>query len=796
MTKKQVNIGQKAKVVIEWHVQSLDYSREKEANIIGKFAKKYGISKENIEVRPKFIVKGENGKSVPMTNDIIMNIQDPKFQVTLFLKYAEDNKIEGFDIDAIKEIDAQINALIDYDVYDKYKRYEVKWIKWSNFLSYGPDNYLDFTKLHGLVHLKGEPANQSGKSTLAYDLLHFLLFGKPSNEKADVLSKVFNKYLPEAKEVSVEGCLCIDNQDYVIKRVLTRPELKRRSEKSKVTQKISYYKLTDGIETELADVDNMEGVSGTETNKIIKEAIGNEKDFDLVISANADNLKDLISLKDTDRGRLLNRWIGLLPLEEKDKLAREKWNHEVQPRLLSNRYNREELKQDIEDLKVFISNEEKNITNLEADLEKVKENIKSLTAAKEALIASKQPIDPELLKVDVQTVERKMVSIVEDGKQKRAEVAVKTKELETIGPVEMVSDEEFKRLIQEDKTDEAKLAEYRTEVKNLKALNESLTKSEYCPTCGRKFENVDNSERIAENTKQIEKITKEGKDLAEKQKERQKVISDMESRRSLFARKSLLEVQISALNVTIQNLLHEHKEQSELKKKFESNRDAIANNNNIDLSIRTTTVNIENEENRRVSIISNISDKKSSIADSKNKIDEKNGIIKQINEEDKIVKNWKIYLQLVGKDGIGKMVLRQALPIINAELDRLLDGVVDFKVEVTIDNSNDVAFNLINDGVVQELNSGSGLEQTAASIALRAVLGKISTMPKPSFIVLDEILGGVAEENLDYMKELYNRILPDYSQILHITHLPLEDWSNQTIVVKKENHISKVIDVC
>jgi DNA repair exonuclease SbcCD ATPase subunit len=141
------------------------------------------------------------------------------------------------------------------------------------------------------------------------------------------------------------------------------------------------------------------------------------------------------------------------------------------------------------------------------------------------------------------------------------------------------------------------------------------------------------------------------------------------------------------------------------------------------------------------------------------------------------------------------MVLRQALPIINNELSRLLEGVCDFDVEVTIDDYNDVAFNIVRDGIVGNLNSGSGYEKTAASIALRAVLGKISTMPKPSFIVLDEVLGGVAEENYDNIKKLYDRILPDYNFIFHITHLEqLEDWSQQTVLVRKENNISKVIE--
>ena len=40
-----------------------------------------------------------------------------------------------------------------------------------------------------LVLLNGEPANKSGKSTFAYDLLHFLLFGKTNTKKAKTLGE-------------------------------------------------------------------------------------------------------------------------------------------------------------------------------------------------------------------------------------------------------------------------------------------------------------------------------------------------------------------------------------------------------------------------------------------------------------------------------------------------------------------------------------------------------------------------------------------------------------------------------
>lgn len=788
-----VNIGEKSKVVIDWVVQPVDYSREKADSMAHKMAKKYGIPKDNIVIEPKFCMKNKKGEDVPLTNELITNIQDPKFQQMMFVKFAEDNEIEDFDAEAINDIDNQLNTQIDYEVYDKFKKYEVKWIKWGNFLSYGEENFIDFTQLHGLIHLKGEPANESGKSTLAYDLLHFLLFGKASSEKADVLAKLFNRHLPEATECFVEGCLCIEGQDYVIRRTVTRPKLEKRTDKSKVVQKINYYKLTNGVETELDDVDNMEGESGTETNKVIKEAIGNEKDFDLVISANADNLKSLISLKDTDRGRLLSRWIGLLPLEEKDIKAREMWNHEIVPNLISSQYNREALKSEIEESEGKKKECEDTLTKREKELEDTINDIATLNSTKEALISAKQPVDSDLLKIDVKTVETALENITAEGQKKNEELKKKQDRIAEIGDVDF-SEDDYKAKTKEKSAIDIKQAERRTEIKALKELNKQLEKSEFCPTCGKRFDDVDNTAKIEENKKKIETLTKKGVSDSEKVKALEEEISAMETNRQLFTEKNRLEIQIEAIETNIKNLRLEYKQNRELKKRFENNKSLIAKNNEIDLSINTTNITISTKEARKAGLIREIEGLKRDITDYKNEIQEKNELIRKIILEDKKVRDWKIYLRLVGKDGIGKMVLRQALPIINNELSRLLEGVCDFDVEVTIDDYNDVAFNIVRDGVVGNLNSGSGYEKTAASIALRAVLGKISTMPKPSFIVLDEVLGGVAEENYENIKKLYDRILPDYSFIFHICHTNfMEDSYDGEVIVKKTENISRVL---
>ena len=791
----KTTIGKKSKVEIQWNVIPSNYSLEKAETIRAEMAKKYGIPKDNITVTPNFIKLNDNGEVVALSNEVIDNIQDPKFQQNLFLKYFEENGITEYNFDEICKIDNHINSLIDYEIYDARRRYEIKWIKWSNFLSYGENNFFDFTQLSGLVLLNGEPANQSGKSTFAYDLLHFLLFGKTNSGKADVFSDIFNRYSPEATEVKVEGCLTIEGNDYVIKRTLTRPALSKRTEKSKVTHKVEYYRLIDGIEQSLIDdesSENLEGMGNIDTNKIIKEAIGNEKDFDLVICANSDNLKSLISLKDTDRGRLLTKWIGLLVIEDKEKIAREKWNKEVSKNLYSYTYNRGTLQKEVEDYGAELKVKEEDLNKWIEYSKNVANNIATHMSSKDALLLAKQPIDDNLTRIDVTTVEAKIQSITDEGKKRAAQKERIEAQLKEIGDISF-NNEIYVGLVNESKKLNSEMAVLRTEIKNLKERNQELRKSEYCPTCGKKLDNVSFEATIAANEETIKEKTELGinKSLALKNVDEE--IAKMETQREQFMTKNNLEVQRDKIEVELRRLRLELQEQKRTLADLERNKEIIKKNGEIDAQINVINHNIKIEESNYTQSIMTIENLKRDIKTYETEINNRKVVIEAIEKEEVLVQSWGLYLQLIGKNGISKMVLRNTLPIINGEMKRLLNDVCDFDVEVVIDDRNDVAFNLIRDNVVTKLSSGSGFEQTAASLALRVVLGNMSTLSRPSFILLDEVLGGVAKENYDNIKKLYDRILKDYSFVFQITHLDdIVDWHDKVVTVKKVNNISSI----
>ena len=786
MTKK-IDIGQNAKVKIQWNVHQSNYSRELENSMIALMAKKYGIPAKNITVETNYITNNTNDV---LAAETVQSIHDPKFQQELMKQYIANNDIKDVDFEEIIKIDSQINSLINYDAYDKGKKYTIKWVKWSNFLSYGPDNYFDFTTLNGLVLLNGEPANKSGKSTFAYDLLHFLLFGKTNTNKAKNLGELFNNYLPDARTINVEGCINIDGEDYIIRRTLTRPAQGKKTKA--ITNKVEYYKVSEDGSEEILPEDNKQEASTTATSKIIKDALGNESDFDLIISANAKDLDNIISLTETEKGRLLSRWIGLSLIEDKDIKAREKWNKEISVGRYSDMYNQTQLETDIEELTATLTHNAAQIEAYNNQINALNKSIEEYQQNKELLLSSRQSIDNSLLKVDVATLQNTINMLIEDGKRKNSTVEILEKDLSEMGEI-VFSEDEYKSMRSENESLISKMAETRATINSLKSTNKALESAEFCPTCGKKFDNVDNSAQIMQNGERIKQLTSDGIAMKKRSDELASAMATIEELRVKANKKTQIELKIAALKTEIANKRAEYKEKSQTLKEIEKNKEAIKKNSEIDAHINVVNANISSGEANKRNLLNAITSLEKENAKHTETISLKKSYLVKIAEERKTEKYWKLYLQMIGKDGISKMVLRNTLPIINSELNRLLGDITDFRVEVVMNEKNDVDFLLIRDETITRLSAASGLEKTQAALALRVVLGNMSKLSRPPFILLDEVLGTVASENYDDMRKLYNKITEYYSFILHITHInDIVDWHDSIVTVQKVDNISRI----
>ena len=136
------------------------------------------------------------------------------------------------------------------------------------------------------------------------------------------------------------------------------------------------------------------------------------------------------------------------------------------------------------------------------------------------------------------------------------------------------------------------------------------------------------------------------------------------------------------------------------------------------------------------------------------------------------------------------------MPLINSELQRLMEDSCYFKLEIRINDKNEVEFMMIDNstGIEKLMTSGSGYEKTIASLALRSVLTKICTLPKPNLVVMDEVFGKISNDNLEMVSEFFIKIKDYFEKVFVISHNPLiNNWSDNIVKIRKENNISKVL---
>lgn len=785
------NINPTDKIIVDVSMYQIDMNPSKLQSLRREVADKYKVPLRNVVINQKPIMIDEDGKPVSLTSDIITSIQDPKFQQNLFKEYVEMKEMKDVDMNMILDIDNRVNAFVDFDSYSKYKSYKFKYVKWKNFLSYGEDNYIDFTKLHGLVLLCGNPQNQSGKTTLARNLLRFALFGR--SEKTPNLATVFNEFLPEATEMCVEVGLEIEGENYVIKRIVTRPSLKKRTSKSKCKQTVEYYKV---VNNELEIIENCEAESTQQTNNIIRDSIGSLEDFDLIVSATAKTLGDLFAMGQTDQGKLFSRWLGLLSLEEKEGIAKELYKKNIEPTLLSNKYNKATLELEISDMRAVMKDNEEQSKKAETSLEERNKELTELNVKKFQKMSEKKEVKESLIKTDVATVENNIAQINEKLSIERSKFTTQKEEYATIKDATFDAEEYKKK--QEEKIEivsknggiKQEIAIHKNNIEHIKKLIEE----KICPNCGQLVDVSTQNSVIDAEQAEIDRLISQGVENKKKIDEIDAKIETLEENREKVNKLNRLKLSITALHTKIENYKLQIDALNKTKQEIETNRDNILHNNKIDNDIRLIDESIKTITNVKEGFIRSIQSWKDENARYDKDIKVREDLIVKLTEEEKVIRSWNIYKELIGKNGILKIVLKRALPIINNEVATLLNGLVDFDVILSISDDNKVCIDLVHDGVAMSVGrAASGYEETMASLALRSALATVSSFAKPNLLVLDEIFGATGSSHYDDIRELLNRIMKNHDFVIDITHNEMiTDWHNQIIEVVKENNISKL----
>lgn len=780
-TLDKILISPHSKIKVYWDDKPENYSKEAKNKVRNHFSAKYGVSKNNINVVYRPVRINANGDVIEITGAGIENIMDINYQRALMKEVINrDGKIVDFD--RIIALDDKVNGELNVDLTaSQHRSWSIKWIMVDNFLSFGEENYVPFSKLKGLTIVNSIPANQGGKTTLTIDAIKFLLHG--STTKTDKNEEVFNTF-SDKNELVVRGMIDIEGEETIIERKMRRTAKKGGG--WNVTNVVKYYELLpDGDEKPLNEED------AKTTTKKLKETIGSEKDFELLVLATENNLDDLVGLTTTESGKVLTRLIGLEILELKEAAVRIMYN-DFAKKKKSNDYDVITLGNDIIEHENKVKEGDELELSLKTKLEETKTKIITLNSDNDRLINSKEKIDVTISELNPSKLEGDIDTLITKGVSLKEQVDKLVLDITKIGTV-VFDEDRHHALTKELSTLTSSKAVKSAEVTRLLKVIEDLIAGGICQSCNRKLDTVDNTEHINKHKVDSEKLSGEVSDLGVKITSINTELTSLDETKKLIDEKNKLELSKDRLEVEIGGVRNDVIAKKNDLKKYNLNLAAIELNKKVDIEISMVKTNIAVEEHAKDDLNLRIERTQTDIKTNKTNIETKTKLIEVIKKEEEVDRIFKIYIDLVGKKGISKLVLRSVLPIINSEVQRLLEDVTDFEIEIFMDDKNDVKFLLNKNNVSKLLKSGSGFEKTASSLALRGVLGKISTLPMPNFITFDEVLGKVAADNIEKLKPLFDKIADMYDIVFFITHNDLvKDWGTKIITVVKDNDISKI----
>jgi DNA repair exonuclease SbcCD ATPase subunit len=761
-------------IQVVWEDTPDNFTQERLKRVRSYFEKKY--KSKNVNVITKVKTEDMDVQSV----DVSMNILDENFQKELIKKYLIANGYEK-SLDEVLNIDLLVEDKIASEKADitPFKKWYIKNIEFSNFLSFGDKQVLDFEKVEGITAVESNPPNFGGKTVLTVDLLLFLFFN--TTTKTNKAEEIFNRFRNKDKVV-VKGEIQIDGEDYIIVREVNR-KLKRNKTDYTVSTSLEFFKkLSDG------SLQNFTGEQRRETEDFIKKSIGTMDDFLMTILTTSTNLEELIDSKPTARGQVLSRFLGLDSLKLKEDVAKEITSN-YSKGMISNIYNIESLKEEIEIAKIDIEQENLNIQKYVDELNDVNGRIEKGQGYRDDLIRKKHiGLDDELLRINPD-------SMKDDIKEYGSKIGVTLKELTSINVVEPSKyyhedeHDQIKEKLSNERINEGTMSSKKEDiVEELKTFEDGLE----CQYCGivlaqstytekRKKELEDINIGLTSSTLKLKELLLQEQSFVNLKKD-----FDTYERNKLIKEK--FEIQLETLELKKSGLEDKLKRFKEVQIKLEENK-------KIDETILKADMRLDVLTVERDGVNTKISDSKNNIKNRNSKIDENNSFIIRIKDEEKKLRLYKIYLELFGKKGITKMIMRSMTPVINSELQRLLIDSAEFKLEVRISEKDEVEFWMIdnNTGIEKLMSSGSGYERSIASLALRAVLSKVCSLPKPNIVVFDEVFGKISNENLEMVSQFFQKIKEYFEKIFVITHNPLvSQWADSVVKINKDNNVSKV----
>lgn len=725
----------------------------------------------------------------------IRNITDRNYILKSF--FPEENE------ETISQINSYFERTLDKipeDLNSQHiKKWSIKNIKFENTFSYGKNNYINFEKLNGIVGIFGP--NRCGKSSIPGTLMYTLFNSsdRGSIKNSDIVNT-------RKGSCNSEITLSVDAEDYVIKRETN----KRTNKKSGV--------ISATTSLSLNRKNNFESINESdeqrrETEKVLRQLIGNSDDFLYTSFASQGDINAFVNEKTTARKSVLSKFLGLDIYEDLYKESREEFA------VLKNKIKN--IKEENWDLKVKETVEINNILQ-----EKIDKNNKLLSdlRIKEATkryeieeIKKQTRTHPSGYTLDKATKELnyhkseliKIKNEIEETNNTIQDIKLNLEKIEQFKNKFSIEDlksdknklDQLSRKLFDFTSDLNKLNDEEKRHKSQIKILEEVPCEDKFPNC--KFiKNAHEAKKILSSKDFIQTINELNNHIADvkdaiKELEKENIDNKIKKFNDILNKEYKLKIDLSSFEEKLDLLREKNENKKEVINKFDNLVSDLSEYN--DFNAETKLIEINNilyEITNEITVIEkNIQIGYQDIAYNNTSIEKYLSDKKEFNE---LKNKWDIFTKFsnaVNKRGIPTMLINSYLPKINNEINKILNGVTSFKIQIDDDdNSNNLNMYIDYGDSKRVIECGSGMEKMMTSIAVRVALTNISNLSRSDMFIIDEGFGALDDTNIEACGRLLQSLKKYFRTILIISHVDaikdIVDKNLEITFIGKDSYIN------
>ena len=675
-------------------------------------------------------------------------------------------------------------------------QWRIQRLMFDNTFGYGEGNIIDFTALNGITGIFGK--NRSGKSsipgTLVYSLFNSTDRGAIKN--LHVINTRKN-YCRASVDFSVGGELYRAD----------RQTIKRTNKKGVVSAptSLNLFKLGSNGEP----IEDNTGEQRRETEKGLRSLVGSVEDFLMTSFASQGDMNAFIREGSTKRKAILTRFLDLQIFDDMLKITKNEMSELRGEMKSAPDRNWGVLITEQNGLLETLNAERKEVEDELEELKEKRDNLKiQMASSPSAGKYTKEQIVNQVSKLA--TLEHRR----ENYKNKIVNISNEmdsiTKRLEKIGILREqfpIDDLKSQVLLQKELKTQYELLDARLELELQKLdskkrlakkldnvpCGDQFPKCPYIKDAHKSANELDGQKTIVSGVRKEIRATKSNLEplIAEN------LDTKVEKYEQILSKEQSLKLEYSEMKLQFHESESTHQEA----------KTAITAGKELLREMRLRSVDEEKDQEimKMQNDLSATEKRISEIDAERLYLTEQSSVSRQTiialtSEQERfgVIKDrWETYSalnQAVDKKGIPLTILSLQLPQINAELRKILQGVVNFDImlEAEVDSNNMDIFIDYGDSR-RIIECGSGMEKMISSLALRVALINICNAPRSDVLIIDEGFGALDDKNIEACSRLLISLKKYFANILIISHVDaVKDIVDNVLDIQKEGKDAKV----